>query len=71
MVKYVGSTTGPSYSDEVCSPAKVNWEVNRSVETLSRDSLAAFCADNEWSESKPHGIREVVKREDWLAPFSP
>ncbi len=71
MVKYVGSTTGPSYSDEVCSLAKVNWEVNRTVETLSRDSLAGFCADNKWSESKAHGIREVVQRTDWLAPFTP
>ena len=71
MVKYVGSTTGPSYSDEVCSPAKVNWEVNPTVETLSLDALAGFCADNAWAETKAHGIREVVKRADWLAPFQP
>ena len=71
FVKYTGSTTGPSYSNETCSLAKVNWQVHPHVTKLKRDSIAEFCSSNQWSEDHAHDIRVLVEREDWLSPFSP
>lgn len=65
---YAGSTTGPNYDNETCSPAKVNWEVARAAEVLARDELATWCESNPWpGEDHPHEARELVTREDWLS----
>lgn len=71
MVKYAGSTTGTTFNNEVCSPARVNWEVPRTVKYLKRDALGAFCDDNPYHEDHAHGVRELVVDEAWLSPFTP
>lgn len=71
LAKFAGSTTGTKYTNEVCSPARVNWEVSREVTYLKRDALGAFCSDNPYNEDHPHGVRELVVREDWLSPYTP
>ncbi len=72
LVQYAGSTTGSSYDDKTCSPARVNWEVNRQALPLSKASLKTWCSSNPWAgEDHPHKSRAPVTNEAWLAPFSP
>lgn len=70
LVSYAGSTTGPSYDDETCSPARVNWEVAPNVEVVGKDELGAWCQDNPWiGEDHPHGSRELVTDPASLSPM--
>lgn len=71
LVKYAGSTTGPVFTNEKCSPARVNWEVARTVKYMKLSALGGFCNDNPYHEDHPHGIRELVVNEAWLSPFTP
>lgn len=72
LVRYLGSTTGPSYDNQVCSPARVNWAVDPEVGALRKEALANWCETNPWEgEDHPHGSRPLVTREDWLSPFAP
>jgi hypothetical protein len=68
LVRYAGSTTGPSYDNDTCSPARVNWEVAPGVERLSKGALASWCADNPWlGEDHPHQARQLVTDPAWLS----
>jgi Delta carbonic anhydrase len=60
-VVYAGSTTGPDYSEQTCSPFQVTWSVRPDCMKLSARSLS------EWAESDPifdaehaDGIRALV-----------
>ena len=53
-VVYLGSTTGPSFSDKVCSPFQVTWSVRPSCRALSLSSLDAWCDDNVFEEDHAH-----------------
>ncbi|CAJ1424518.1 unnamed protein product [Effrenium voratum] len=55
-VKYVGSTTGSSYNDEVCSPAEVNWHVD-----LKCCKLSAQAFDRTCKAMYDEGLREDLK----------
>lgn len=70
-VKYAGSTTGTSFNNEVCSPARVNWDVDPQVQYLKRDALGAFCQHNDYHEHHAHAIRDLVVKPEWLSPFKP
>ena len=70
LVGYAGSTTGPSYDDETCSPARVNWEVAQDVEVVGKEALGAWCDDNPWiDENRPHESRALVTDPAWLSPI--
>ncbi|HUO86325.1 MAG TPA: delta-class carbonic anhydrase, partial [Thermoanaerobaculia bacterium] len=77
LARYAGSTTGPGWSDgsagdpRPCSPARVEWAVARQCRALTLSALDAWCATNEWNEDHAHGVRQVIDREDWLAPYTP
>jgi hypothetical protein len=72
LVHYAGSTTGTSFDNENCSPAKVNWSVNREILPLRKSALAAWCDTNPWPhEDHPHHSRDLVTAPKWLAPFVP
>ncbi|MGD2115766.1 MAG: delta-class carbonic anhydrase [Acidobacteriota bacterium] len=68
LVSYTGSTTGPSYDNATCSPARVNWEVAETVEVAGLKELGAWCEENPWpGEDHPHGSRELVTDPAWLS----
>ncbi len=68
---YLGSTTGPSYSDATCSPLQVSWSVRPQCAKLSIASLSHWCADNVFGEHHAHGVRPLVTHPALLAPIEP
>ena len=70
-VTYAGSTTGPSYSGEVCSPLQVTWSVRPECAALNVESLGRWCESNPFEESQAHGVRELVTNPDLLSPIVP
>jgi len=65
-VRYVGSTTGPSYNNEVCSPLQVNWHVDTKCCTLTAQTMDRTCQrmaeQGLTTDLAPHGSRELVDR---------
>lgn len=59
-VVFADSTTGPKYSDSTCSPLQVTWSVRPKVAKLDINSLAKWCASNEFGEDHAHGVRKLV-----------
>mmetsp|Transcript_37953 Transcript_37953/g.77654 ORF Transcript_37953/g.77654 Transcript_37953/m.77654 type:complete len:299 (+) Transcript_37953:48-944(+) len=69
-VRYVGSTTGPSYDDEVCSPVEVNWHVDQRCCILSAQAMDNLCKDmidaGLEADVSPKGSRRPVDRR-WVS----
>ena len=62
-VEFLGSTTGPSYSQSACSAAQVTWRVRPQCEKLSIRSLHEWAeSGNVFKETKSHGVRKPVMR---------
>lgn len=59
-VEFAGSTTGPSYNAQKCSPLQVSWSVRPYCAKLSIQSLAKWCENNDFDENRAHGVRELV-----------
>lgn len=59
-VEYLGSTTGPSYSEQQCSPYQVTWSVRPQCAKLDINSLAKWCESNVFEEDHAHGVRKLV-----------
>lgn len=68
-VVFPGSTTGPSYSDQKCSPLQVTWSVRPACARLDIASLHAWCAGNPFKENHAHGVRPLVTAPALLAPL--
>lgn len=68
-VVFHGSTTGPSYTQEKCSPLQVTWSVRPQCARLDLSSLSAWCADNVFGEDHAHGVRELVTDPRLIAPI--
>lgn len=69
-VQFLGSTTGPSYTQKVCSPAQVTWSVRPQCEKLDINSLHRWAeSNNVFNETKSHGIRELVTAPELLSPI--
>lgn len=66
-VQYLGSTTGPSYNQEVCSPLQVSWSVRPQCAKVDIHSLSTWCADNVFEENSAQGARELVTHPDLLS----
>ncbi|CAE7720266.1 unnamed protein product [Symbiodinium sp. CCMP2592] len=73
-VRYVGSTTGPSYDDEVCSPVEVNWHVDQRCCILSAQAMDNLCKDmidaGLEADVSPKGSRRPVDRR-WVSDVPP
>ncbi|MBE9504376.1 MAG: cadmium carbonic anhydrase [Proteobacteria bacterium] len=69
IVRYTGSTTGTSYSNNHCSPYQVNWNVRTSCETLDIKDFAKWCGDNKYDDHHAHGVRELVTSPALLSPI--
>jgi hypothetical protein len=68
-VRYLGSTTGPSYDRSVCSPLQVSWSVRPQCAKLDAASLSRWCAGNPFAERHAHGVRMLVVDPQLLAPM--
>ncbi|MEL6388405.1 MAG: delta-class carbonic anhydrase [Pseudomonadota bacterium] len=69
-VVFRGSTTGPSYTQAVCSPVKATWSVRPQCAKLDIDSLHAWAeSGNVFNETKSHGVRQLVTAPELLSPI--
>ena len=59
-VQFIGSTTGPEYSDQICSPFKVTWSVRPQCAKLDIGTIGEWCKGNEFDEDHAHGVRKLV-----------
>lgn len=70
-VVFAGSTTGPSYTEAVCSPLQVTWSVRPQCAKLDINSLNAWAkADTVFEEDHSHGVRQLVTAPELLAPIN-
>jgi hypothetical protein len=70
-VTFIGSTTGPSYTQSVCSPLQVTWSVKPQCAKLDINSLNAWAEQgNVFEEDHSHGIRQLVTAPELLAPIA-
>lgn len=68
-VQYLGSTTGPSFTNATCSPFQVTWNVRPECSALDFASLNTWCENNPFKEDHAHGVRTLVTPEELLAPI--
>ena len=59
-VEFLGSTTGPKYTQQVCSPLQVSWSVRPQCAKLDINTLGQWCESNVFEEDKAHGVRKLV-----------
>ena len=59
-VEFNGSTTGPSYSQQTCSPYQVTWAVRPSCAKVNIVTIGEFCKGNVFKENHAHGVRKLV-----------
>ena len=69
-VVFAGSTTGPKYTEQSCSPLQVTWSVRPQCAKLDINSLSQWCESNPFDEHKAHGIRELVTNPALLSEIS-
>ncbi len=69
-VVFAGSTTGPKYTQETCSPLQVTWSVRPNCAKIDVNSLYKWAKDgNVFKESHSHGVRQLVTAPELLAPI--
>ncbi len=66
-VEFLGSTTGPAYTEQKCSPLQVSWSVRPRCAKLDINSLSTWCKSNVFGEDHAHGVRQLVTNPDLLA----
>ena len=59
-VRFLGSTTGEKYNDQICSPLQVSWSVRPMCARLDINSIGRWCRDNVFAERHAHGVRKLV-----------
>ncbi|MDH3347062.1 MAG: delta-class carbonic anhydrase [Desulfobulbaceae bacterium] len=66
-VMYTGSTTGPTYNNNHCSPYQVTWDVKTTCDSLDIDNFSKWCSENQYKDHHAHGVRELVTPEKLLS----
>lgn len=70
-VVFAGSTTGPKYTQSVCSPLQVTWSVRPQCTRLDINSLHEWGAShNVFEEHHAHGVRQLVTAQELLSPIN-
>ena len=69
-IVFLGSTTGPSYTEAKCSPLQVTWSVRPQCAKVSYSSLQEWAKTNPFDEKKSHGVRQLVTSPELLAPIN-
>ena len=59
-VEFLGSTTGPKYTQQKCSPMEVSWSVRPRCMKIDIHSLSNWCQSNVFEEDHAHGVRKLV-----------
>ena len=59
-VVFRGSTTGPDYTEQKCSPLQATWSVRPTCAKVDINSLGAWCGGNVFAEDHGHGVRPLV-----------
>jgi hypothetical protein len=69
-VVFRGSTTGPSWTQSVCSPLKVTWSVRPTCAKVDINSLHRWAEEgNVFNETESHGVRQLVTAPELLSPI--
>ena len=69
-VVFRGSTTGPSYTQQTCSPLEVTWSVRPQCAKVDISSLHRWAEEgNVFNETESHGVRQLVTDPRLLAPI--
>lgn len=69
-IEFLGSTTGPQFTQSECSPLKVTWSVRPQCAKLNIASLHKWAEDgNVFEETKSHGVRQLVTEPTLLSPI--
>ncbi|MBE1281975.1 MAG: cadmium carbonic anhydrase [Rhodobacteraceae bacterium] len=69
-VVFPGSTTGPSYTQAICSPMQVTWSVRPECMKVSYSSIQHWgTKGNVFQEDHSHGVRQLVTAQELLAPI--
>ena len=67
-VVYLGSTTGPSYNQSQCSPAKVTWSVRPQCAKVDIATVHEWAEmGNVFEEDHSHGVRQLVTAPELLS----
>ncbi|MCI5144148.1 MAG: cadmium carbonic anhydrase [Candidatus Electrothrix sp. AR3] len=66
-VVFLGSTTGPKYTEETCSPLQVTWSVRPQCAKVDINSLSKWCEGNVFKEDHAHGVRKLVTSPELLS----
>ena len=66
-VQFLGSTTGPSYTEAKCSPLQVTWNVSPTCQKMDINSLHKWCKKNKFEEDHGHGVRQLVTNRKLLS----
>ncbi|MEO0548543.1 MAG: delta-class carbonic anhydrase [Pseudomonadota bacterium] len=67
-VVFLGSTTGPSYTQSACSPLQVTWSVRPQCMKVDINSLHAWAEEgNVFNETASHGVRQLVTAPELLS----
>ena len=59
-VQFLGSTTGPKYTEQQCSSMEVTWNVRPECAKVDINSLSKWCESNVFEENESHGVRKLV-----------
>lgn len=59
-VEFIGSTTGPSYTEHTCSPLQVTWSVRPQCAKVNIATVGKWCEHNAFEEDHGHGVRKLV-----------
>ena len=68
-VEFMGSTTGPKYDQQSCSPLQVTWSVRPQCAKLDINTIGKWCESNIFNEDHAHGVRKLVTDPRLLAPI--
>lgn len=67
-VVFAGSTTGPKYTEEKCSPLQVTWSVRPQCAKVDVSSLYKWVEKgNVFEEDHSHGVRQLVTAPELLS----
>ncbi|MDO9012610.1 MAG: delta-class carbonic anhydrase [Gallionella sp.] len=59
-VEFMGSTTGPKYTEQACSPLQVTWSVRPQCAKVNINTVGKWCEKNVFEEDHAHGVRKLV-----------
>ena len=69
-VVFRGSTTGPRFTQQECSPAQVTWSVRPQCAKLDINSLHRWAeGGNVFDETESDGVRQLVTATELLSPI--